>query len=134
MAHFAVLNESNVVTNVVVIADADCLDGDGNESEAVGIAFCKSLFGDGNYVQTSYNANMRKAFAQIDGTYDSTKDKFIPPQPWASWALDSNDDWQPPIPLPDNAKVNIGADGHMYAWDEDAYQADNSTGWKDLGV
>ena len=61
MAHFAQLNDSNVVLAVNVIADADCLDGDDNESEAVGIAFCKSLWGsDTTWKQTSYNNRIRK--------------------------------------------------------------------------
>jgi len=55
---------------------------------------------------------------------DATKDKFISPQPYASWALDSDDDWQPPTTRPDDDK--------KYYWDEDAYQADNSDGWVEI--
>ena len=74
MAHFAQLNDSNVVISVNVIADADCLDDNGNESEAIGIAFCKSLWGsDTNWKQTSYNNNIRKNFAGIGYTYDQTE-------------------------------------------------------------
>lgn len=124
MAHFAQLNDSNEVIAVNVIADADCLDSDGNESEAVGIAFCKSLWGsDTNWKQTSFNNKIRKQFATVGGSYDSTKNKFISAKPYASWTLNSDDDWQSPLgAMP--VKVNCG-----YTWDESAYQDNNSTGW-----
>ena len=134
MAQFAVIDENDVVTNVLVIADADCLDGDGNESESVGQAFCTTLWGSGNYVQTSYNSTFRKQFAHMGGTFDATKNKFINMKPHASWALDGNDDWMPPVALPDDAKENIGADGKNYMWNEVDYQADNANGWEDFGV
>jgi len=124
MAHFAQLNDSNVVLAVNVIADADCLDGDDNESEAVGIAFCKSLWGsDTTWIQTSYNSKIRKQFAQPGGTYDATADEFVSLKPFASWVLDSDNDWQAPI-----SKPSI-PEGKTAIWDESAYQADNSTGW-----
>jgi hypothetical protein len=134
MAHFAVLDENNVVTTVNVVADADCLDGDGNESEAVGIAFCEALWGVGTYKQTSYNHNMRKQYACIGGAYDASANEFVCIQPAASWTLDSDNDWQPPIALPSDAGEIVNAAGiseeqKVYDWDEDAYQADNSTGW-----
>ena len=124
MAHFAQLNDSNVVLAVNVIADADCLDDDNNESEAVGIAFCKSLWGsDTIWKQTSYNNRIRKQLAEPGGTYDATADEFVSVKPFASWVLDSNNDWQAPI-----SKPSIPA-GKTAIWDESAYQADNSTGW-----
>lgn len=122
MAHFAELDENNIVTSVYVIADADCLDGDGNESEAVGVAFCESLFGSGTYKQTSYNGNIRKQYAWVGDTYDTAKDVYIRPKPHASWVLNSDNDWEAPLALPDN---NFPG----YDWDESAYQADNNTGW-----
>ena len=64
MAHFAQIDDNNVVLNVLVIADEDCQDSEGNESEAVGIAFCQALVGaDTNWKQTSYNNNMRTRYA-----------------------------------------------------------------------
>ena len=69
MAHFAQLNDSNTVLTINVIADADCLDGDGNESEAVGVSFCEGLFGVGTYKQTSYNTYANKHF-DADGNED----------------------------------------------------------------
>ena len=121
MAHFAILNESNIVTRVEVINNAVLLDGDGVEQEQLGIDFLTSLYGAGNYKQTSYNRNIRKNYAGVGYTYDAEKDKFIKSKPFASWSLDENDDWKAPITYPDDDKD--------YYWNEDNYQADNNTGW-----
>ena len=112
MAHFAELNESNVVTQVLVVANAELLDG-GTESEAKGIDFLESLYGHRNWKQTSYNGNRRKNYAGIGFTYDAARDAFIPPQPFPSWALDeATCRWVSPVPMPE--------DGGPYRWDEDA--------------
>lgn len=79
MAHFAKLDESNKVTEVIVVNNNELLD-NGIESEAKGIRFCQSLFG-GNWIQTSYNKNIRKNYAGIGYMYDSNRDAFIPPKP-----------------------------------------------------
>ena len=121
MAHFATLNESNIVTRVEVINNDVILDGDGVEQEQLGIDFLTSLYGAGNYKQTSYNRNIRKNYAGVGYTYDAEKDKFIKSKPFASWSLDENDDWKAPITHPDDDKD--------YYWNEDNYQADNNTGW-----
>ena len=121
MAHFATLNESNIVTRVEVINNDVILDGDGVEQEQLGIDFLTSLYGAGNYKQTSYNRNIRKNYAGVGYTYDAEKDKFIKSKPFASWSLDENDDWKAPITYPDDDKD--------YYWNEDNYQADNNTGW-----
>lgn len=79
MAHFAELDENNKVIKVIVISNDNTHDSDGVEQEALGIAFCKNLFGeDTNWVQTSYNGNMRSIFAGIGMTYDPQEDKFVP--------------------------------------------------------
>jgi hypothetical protein len=78
MAHFAQLDENNIVTQVIVVNNSELLDENGNESEAKGTAFCQSLFG-GNWKQTSYNANFRKNYAGIGFTYDPVADEFNPP-------------------------------------------------------
>lgn len=75
MAHFAQLDENNKVLNVIVVANEDTLDENGNESEAVGIVFCQKLAG-GNWVQTSYNNNFRGKYAGIGDIYDSEEDVF----------------------------------------------------------
>lgn len=76
MAHFAQLDENNTVLRVIVVNNGDCLDADGQESEAVGTTFCESLLG-GRWVQTSYNANFRGKYAGIGDLYDSVADEFV---------------------------------------------------------
>ncbi len=111
MAHFAQLDENNVVTQVIVVHNNELMH-DGVEYEAKGVAFCQSLFGaQTNWKQTSYNGNMRKNYAGIGYTYDAGRDAFIPPQPYASWALDeATCRWNAPVPMPQ--------DGKVYRWDE----------------
>lgn len=112
MAHFAKLDDNNTVTQVIVVNNDILLDANNNEVESLGIEFCQSLYGENtNWVQTSYNNSMRKQFAGIGYTYDSQKNKFIAPQPYPSWTLDSNDDWQAPELYPD--------DGNIYQWNEE---------------
>ena len=90
MAHFAELNKTNTVLQVIVVGNDMILDEQGQESEALGIAFCKSLFAaDTRWVQTSYNANMRKNYAGIGYIYDQTRNAFIAPQPVGNgWIFD----------------------------------------------
>ena len=104
MSHFAEIDDNGLVKRVIV-AEQDFID-----SGAVGDA--------ANWIQTSYNNNIRKQFAGVGFTYDSAKDKFIAPQPFASWALYGNDDWQPPVAMPEDDK--------MYRWDED------TTNWVEI--
>tara|TARA_Y100000310_G_scaffold312936_1_gene360752 strand:+ start:889 stop:1266 length:378 start_codon:yes stop_codon:yes gene_type:complete len=116
MAHFAKI-EDGVVTKVIVINNEDVENEDGVEQEFVGIAFCKNLFGnDTTWIQTSYNNNFRKRYAGLGYTYDSEKDIFIKPQPYPSWSLDAEGDWQAPVVKPDDF---TGEDGlFKYVWDE----------------
>lgn len=95
MAHFAQLDENNMVVNVIVVDDNKCLDADGNESEVIGAQFCSNLLG-GRWVQTSYNNRIRKRYAGIGFTYDEELDMFIAPQPNADWVLDEDYNWVPP--------------------------------------
>lgn len=88
MAHFAELDDQNTVLRVIVVHNNELLD-NGVESEAKGIAFCKTLFG-GNWKQTSYNGNIRKNYAGIGFTYDPVRDAFIPPKPGDSWVLEES--------------------------------------------
>lgn len=119
MAHFAQLDENNVVLTVIVVSDADCLDENGVESEQVGIDFCKSLFGEDTiWKQTSYNANQRKNYAPIGGSYYPEHDCFAAPQPFSSWTLNGGTcQWEPPVPVPD---VNV-----KYDWNEETQQWDD---------
>lgn len=111
MAHFAQLDENNVVTQVIVVGNKDTSDANGVEKEHIGAAFCEKLLG-GTWKQTSYNGNMRKNYAGIGFTYDADRDAFIPPKPFNSWVL--NEDtclWDPPAAMPN--------DGKAYTWNED---------------
>ena len=116
MAHFAELDENNIVTRVIVVHNNELLDTSGNESEAKGVEFCSTLFGHTNWVQTSYNNNIRKQFAGTGYTYDSDSDVFVAPQPYPSWSLDDNSEWQAPTPMPE--------DDNMYSWNEDTQSWD----------
>ena len=119
MAHFAQLDENNIVTQVVVVANNDVKDANGNESEEIGIAFCKSLFGaDTNWRQTSYNNSFRKNYASIGDTYRADIDAFVAPQPYPSWTLNEKARWEPPVPLPDDHAV-MGQQGKFYKWNEE---------------
>jgi len=111
MSHFAELDENNVVKRVIVVADKDTADANGNEVESIGVAFCQKLFG-GNWKQTSYNGNIRKNYAGIGYAYHADIDAFVAPKPYPSWTLDANAQWQAPVPMP--------TDGEMYSWDEAA--------------
>ena len=117
MAHFAQL-ENNIVKQVIVVANQDILDENGQESEQKGIDFCSNLLG-GTWKQTSYNGNIRKNYAGVGYTYDEGRDAFIAPKPFASWLLDETTaQWKSPVDYP--------TDDKKYTWDE------NTTSWKEL--
>lgn len=111
MAHYAQLDENNVVLQVIVVHNNDCML-NGVEDEERGELFCRSLFGiDTKWKKTSYNGSICKNYAGIGYTYDTVRDAFIPPQPFASWVLDETTClWNPPAPMP--------TDGKRYTWDE----------------
>jgi len=139
MAHFAELetkvdptgftsDEQQIVKRVVVVGN-DCVPSD---MHIDGETWCINFFNGGIWKQTSYNHNFRKQYAGIGMIYDPVKDKFLAPQPFASWSLDDNDDWQPPITFP-----TIKDDGqaepewfYIISWNEDKYNADNTKGWQ----
>jgi hypothetical protein len=120
MAHFAKLNSENIVVHVSSVDNWNTVDGSGNESEEVGVAYLKSIHGaDTNWKQTSYNGNIRKNYAGIGHTYDEQRDAFIPPKSYASWVINETTcKWEAPTPRPD--------DGKFYRWDED------TTSWVEL--
>tara|TARA_R100000935_G_scaffold14687_1_gene29356 strand:- start:1587 stop:2180 length:594 start_codon:yes stop_codon:yes gene_type:complete len=105
MAHFAELNENNTVLRVVVVGNdintSSGLLGD-NDMHVDGETWCAKFFKTetNTWKQTSYNSSFRKYFAGEGMIYDLVKDKFLLPQPHASWSLDANDDWQAPIAYP----------------------------------
>lgn len=106
MAHFAEISDG-IVTRVLVVNNGELLV-DGVEVEQKGIDFLNNLLG-GTWVQTSYNGRIRKQYAGVGYAYDADADQFVAPQPYASWSLDSNNDWQAPTPKPE---------GSFY-WDEE---------------
>ncbi len=103
MAHYSWLDENNVVVNVTVgVDETELINGLDTET------FYSQATGH-NIKRTSYNNNIRKQYAGIGCSYDPVADVFIAPQPYASWSLDANFDWQPPTPKPDG----------KYYWDEE---------------
>jgi hypothetical protein len=120
MAHFAQIDSNNIVIQVIVVADTDTADSQGNHDEFIGITFCQNLLG-GNWKQTSYNTQggvhsnggtpYRKNYAGFGYTYDSSRDAFIPPKPFNSWVLnESTCLWDAPVAMP--------SDDKRYSWDE----------------
>jgi len=105
MAHYAFLDENNVVTEVITGID---------ETELIEDLDTETWYGNfrgQTCKRTSYNNNIRKQYAGIGYTYDAVNDVFIAPQPFASWSLDENFDWQAPTPRPE---------GIGWYWDEDS--------------
>lgn len=119
MAHFAKLDENNVVLEVHVVHNNELLDENGVEQEHKGIDFLINWSnGYLAWKQTSYNGSFRKNYAGIGYTYRADIDAFVPPKPFASWTLNANAQWEAPTPMP--------ADGKMYQWDE------ATTNWVDI--
>lgn len=114
MAHFAEIDENNVVLRVVVVDNKDTSDANGIEKEHIGAAHLEKILG-GTWKQTSYNSTFRKNYAGMGYTYDQERDAFIAPKPYPSWVLaESTCHWESPVPIPN--------DGQMYVWDEDNMQ------------
>jgi hypothetical protein len=112
MASFAKLNENNVVLEVHSVHNNELLDESGVEQEQKGVDFLIAWSGGyPHWKQTSYNGNMRKNYAGIGYTYRADIDAFVPPQPFPSWTLNADAQWEPPVAMP--------TDGQMYSWDED---------------
>jgi len=131
MSHFAQIDENNIVTQVIVVANEDIQDANGNEVESIGVAFCQKLLGaETNWKQTSYNNNIRVRYAGIGYSYNAKLDAFVPPQPFASWTLNKKTaDWVSPLgAAPELTEEEVEARS-FYRWDEEAHQEDNTTGW-----
>lgn len=104
MAHFAEVDENGLVLRVLVVPDAQEHRGQEFLADDLGLG--------GTWVQTSYNARIRKNYAGIGMTYDNTRDAFIPEQPFASWILNEETcNWEAPVAYP--------TDGLMYQWNEE---------------
>tara|TARA_Y100000401_G_scaffold91180_1_gene76883 strand:- start:185 stop:646 length:462 start_codon:yes stop_codon:yes gene_type:complete len=148
MAHFAELKSKKdptgftndthqIVQRVVVVAnDIEANGGilENNDMHVDGETWCANFFKGGSWKQTSYNHNFRKQYAGIGMVYDSSKDKFLTQQPYASWSLDANDDWQAPVTYPTDTTDKL------ISWDEDNQRwtakdaEDNSYNWDASGL
>ena len=118
MAHFAKLDENNIVLAVHVVNN-DVITIDGVESEQAGIDFLSNLHGHALWKQTSYNGSFRKHYAGQGDSYDSTRDAFISPKPYPSWVLNETTcQWEAPIARP--------SDGKYYSWNE------STTSWIEI--
>lgn len=114
MAYFAKLDENNIVIQVISVSNAEILDANGNESEQIGIEWCRKWSGGHEkWIQTSFNRRIRKNFASYNYKYDKERDAFIPKQPYQSWVLNEQTcNWESPIPMPENIE------GHYWVWNE----------------
>jgi len=122
MAHFAEIDSNNKVIRVLVACNQDIANNGGEQSEQAAKAFEKVVPLSENgikWVQTSYNNNFRKQFSSKNYTYDSIKNIFIKPKPFASWSLDSNNDWQAPISYPVTYILSTSYPD-SYLWNEQA--------------
>jgi hypothetical protein len=112
MAHFAKINEENIVEQVIVVNNSDCGDLEFPESETIGQSFINSIGLNGVWIQTSYNGNFRKNYAGMGYTYDESRNAFIPVKPYPSWILNEETCiWEAPTPRP--------SDDKFYDWDEE---------------
>jgi hypothetical protein len=110
MAHFARIDAIGTVRQVISVSNQEAPDPAPSNSEPLGRAFIASLGLPGEWRQTSYNGNFRKQYAGPGYTYDADADVFIAPQPYPSWTLDAQHDWQAPTPMP--------VEGGPWSWDE----------------
>ena len=108
MAYFARI-ENGLVVAVHTVANA-ALDSDNEQSS--GAQFLNTLYNlDANWIQTSYNGNIRKQYCGVGFSYNPEADVFVSPQPFPFWTLDDNHDWQAPVAMP--------VDDKFYTWSED---------------
>jgi hypothetical protein len=120
MAHFAKIGIDNMVLEVLVVNNVDCMTPQGEEREEIGVEFLKKLTGHESWKQTSYNGTFRKRYAGYGYTYNSELDAFVPPKPYASWTLDNaTAAWNPPTPMPTT-------EGKIYTWNESTLSWDES--------
>jgi hypothetical protein len=128
MAHFALLDENNNVTQIDVVNNEVINNLPFPESEPIGVAFLKNIYGDAtNWLQTSYNSNFRGIYAVIGGFYDTELDVFVAVKLFPSWVRTQNGTgWEPPIPYPDDKKEYVW-DEATVAWVEIVHNQDEPT-------
>lgn len=121
MAHFAKLNNENIVERVIVVPNEILNDETGTENESFGIMYCKEFFGENTkWVQTSYNGKFRYRFAGTGHYYDEERDVFRSLNPeYPSWIYNEEiHDWIPPIPVPTHSAFN----NSTWIWKEENLQ------------
>lgn len=112
MAHYAFLNEYNIVTEVIVGKDESNFDWEQHYGQFRGQVCKRTSYNTRGGEHVSGGTPFRKNYAGIGYTYDSNRDAFIPPKPYDSWTLNETTClWDPPVPYPD--------DGKIYGWDEE---------------
>jgi hypothetical protein len=128
--HYAELNENNEVIYVAYMGNEIITDENGNEVEELGIQHLHTHHGaDRKWVRTSYGGNFRGKYAGLGDTYREDLDMFISPSPYPSWILnETTGQWEAPVTQPELTQEQIDGD-YYYYWDEEAYNADNTTGW-----
>jgi hypothetical protein len=120
MAHFAELDENNVVLRVITFSN-DEVNANGGELSVEAENFVAQRHG-GIWKQTSYNDNFRKQYAGLGWTYDASKDIFIRPQPFSSWTLDDNNDWKAPVEEPNTKVIDADNNIYFYKWKESSQE------------
>jgi hypothetical protein len=121
MAHFAELDQLNRVIRIVVACNDDIANNGGEQSEQAAEHFktvCPLSSAGIKYVQTSYNHSFRRSFAGIGMIFREDLNMFIDPQPYASWTLDNDGNWNAPVPKPETY-TQYGDIRDMYKWDEE---------------
>jgi len=149
MAHFAELesktdptgftNDTHLVVKRVVVVDNAHVPSD---EHVDGETWCQNFFKGGTWKQTSYNNNFRKQYAGIGNVYDAAKNKFLYQQPYTSWSLDANDDWQAPVTHPTIRTYGDPEKNYSLDWDEagqkwtakDKEDPQNSFNWDASGL
>jgi len=122
MAHFAEINENNIVINIRLVNNLLMFDENGVEQEQLGIDFLKTLSPEGRFVQCSYNGNKRHQYPAIGFTYNQELDAFITPQPYPSWTFNpSRKEWEAPVPRPEDDGFTV------FIWNEFAQNWHNVT-------
>lgn len=131
MAHFAQLDDNNIVVRILLVSNDKIIDSNGVESEELGIEICKKIIGlHTKWKQTSYNNKIRVRYAYIGCIYNEEFDAFIPPKPFNSWILDETEmDWISPLGKQPEIASEKFEDGYFYYWDENLYLTDNTKGW-----
>ena len=149
MAHFAELeskidptgftSDTHLVVKRVIVVDNAHVESDEHVS---GENWCSTFFGGGTWKQTSYNNNFRKRYAGIGTIYDAAKNKFLHQQPFSSWSLNSEDNWQAPVTYPTITTYGDPEKTYSIDWDEagqkwiekDKEDPQNSFNWDASGL